>query len=70
MNNLRGREGANPATFASVSDYEECDVCHKKIATKKLIIAHRLEGNEHPEHMFVCPACEIPEHYWGCGCGG
>ena len=68
--NKNGRRGANPSAFGTTDKRAICDVCGTEKAIEYLIEAHGAGAISPRDHIRVCNACDIPDGYWGCGCGG
>lgn len=78
----KGIRGANPACFVLVKSERYCNICGAYIPEDykdkfgkddKLVMFHYL-GKEKGEqdHLAICVPCfeQIPDGYYGCGCGG
>lgn len=70
----RGKSGANEATpyYTEGWGLHWCYICQSE-DIKGAIVAHATgpfpcEGEL--DHILVCKKCDIPEGYYGCGCGG
>ena len=70
IDETRGRGGANKSSYLSNVSILVCAICGRECDTDDgMIVAHSLT-DEKPGHIDICSQCDIPEGYWGCGCGG